>query len=140
MPTAIAALVLAAAQAASATAPNSAPPPEELAPGIDLLPGAMLPGRGPDGNTVVFDAPEGLIVIDTGRHTWHSDGILAFAAKRGRPVAAIVNTHWHLDHSSGNGRIKAAWRNPGCGRGSRPRPARDRRPGSCRARLPARPP
>ena len=111
MQTAIAVLVLAAAQAASATAPNSAPPPEELAPGIHLLPGAMLPGRGPDGNTVVFDAPEGLIVIDTGRHTWHSDGILAFAAKRGRPVAAIVNTHWHLDHSSGNGRIKAAYPN-----------------------------
>lgn len=105
----IAMLVVAAVQAAAATAPISAPPPEELAPGIHLLPGAMLPGRGPDGNTVVFDAPEGLVVIDTGRHTWHSDGILAFAANRERPVAAIVNTHWHLDHSSGNGRIKAAW-------------------------------
>jgi glyoxylase-like metal-dependent hydrolase (beta-lactamase superfamily II) len=102
-------LFVAAAQAAAATAPITAPPPEEIAPGVQLLPGAMLPGRGPDGNTVVFDAPEGLIVIDTGRHAWHSDGILAFAAARHRPVAAIVNTHWHLDHSSGNGRIKAAW-------------------------------
>jgi glyoxylase-like metal-dependent hydrolase (beta-lactamase superfamily II) len=26
-----------------------------------------------------------------------------------RPVVAIVNTHWHLDHSSGNGRLKAAF-------------------------------
>jgi glyoxylase-like metal-dependent hydrolase (beta-lactamase superfamily II) len=109
MQTAIAVLVVVAAQAATATAPNSVPPPAELAPGVHLLPGAMHPGRGPDGNTVIFDAPEGLIVIDTGRHAWHSDGILAFAAKRERPVAAIVNTHWHLDHSSGNGRIKAAW-------------------------------
>lgn len=109
MQTTMAVLVLAAAQAAGATAPISAPPPEEIAPGIHLLPGAMLPGRGPDGNTVVFDAPEGLVVIDTGRHAWHSDGILAFAAKRERPIAAIVNTHWHLDHSSGNGRIKAAY-------------------------------
>jgi glyoxylase-like metal-dependent hydrolase (beta-lactamase superfamily II) len=73
------------------------------------LPGAVPPDRGPDGNTVIFDAPEGLVVIDTGRHAWHSDGILAFAANRDRPIAAIVNTHWHLDHSSGNGRIKAAW-------------------------------
>jgi glyoxylase-like metal-dependent hydrolase (beta-lactamase superfamily II) len=102
-------LFVAAAQAAAATAPITAPPPEEIAPGVHLLPGAMLPGRGPDGNTVVFDAPEGLVVIDTGRHAWHSDGILAFAVARHRPVAAIVNTHWHLDHSSGNGRIKAAW-------------------------------
>jgi glyoxylase-like metal-dependent hydrolase (beta-lactamase superfamily II) len=109
MQTVIAVLVVVAGQAASATVPVSAPPPEELAPGIHLLPGAMLPGRGPDGNTVVFDAPEGLIVIDTGRHAWHSDGILAFAANRKRPVTAIVNTHWHLDHSSGNGRIRAAW-------------------------------
>ena len=109
MQTAIAVLVVIAAQAATTTAPISAPPPEELAPGVHLLPGAILPGRGPDGNTVVFDAPEGLVVIDTGRHAWHSDGILAFAANRKRPVVAIVNTHWHLDHSSGNGRIKAAW-------------------------------
>lgn len=109
MQTAIAVLVVAAAQAATAAAPICAPPPEELAPDVHLLPGAMLPGRGPDGNTVVFDSPEGLVVIDTGRHAWHTDGILAFAADRGRPVAAIVNTHWHLDHSSGNGRLKTAY-------------------------------
>jgi glyoxylase-like metal-dependent hydrolase (beta-lactamase superfamily II) len=105
--------ILALAQAAAVAADAvTAPLPEKIAPGIYLLPGAMLPGRGPDGNTVVFDAPEGLIVIDTGRHAWHSDGILAFAASHKRPIAAIVNTHWHLDHSSGNGRIKAAWPKP----------------------------
>ncbi len=94
----------------AATAPAiSAPPPREIAPGVTLLPGAMLPERGPDGNTVIFDAPEGLVVVDTGRHAWHSDAILAYAKSRGRPVAAIVNTHWHLDHTSGNGRIRAAF-------------------------------
>lgn len=98
-------IVLAAALAAEAPA---APPPRALAPGVHLLPGGFLPGRGPDGNTVVFEAPDGLIVVDTGRHAWHSDAILAFAQARGRPIAAIVNTHWHLDHSSGNGRLKAA--------------------------------
>lgn len=86
-----------------------APPPREIVPGVELLPGAMLPERGPDGNTIVFDAPEGLVVVDTGRHVWHSDAILAFAKSRGRPIAAIVNTHWHLDHSSGNGRLRAAY-------------------------------
>lgn len=87
----------------------AAPPPRELAAGTFLLPGAMLPERGPDGNTVVIVAPAGLVVVDTGRHPWHSDGILAFARARRAPIAAIVNTHWHLDHSSGNGRVKAAY-------------------------------
>jgi glyoxylase-like metal-dependent hydrolase (beta-lactamase superfamily II) len=99
-------LAWALAEVAAAASP-SAPPPRDIAPGVTLLPGAMLPGRGPDGNTVVFDAPEGLVVVDTGRHAWHSDAILALAKSRNRPVAAIVNTHWHLDHSSGNGRIQA---------------------------------
>jgi len=100
------ALSLALAQPAP---PSPAPPSaREIATDTWLLPGAMLPDRGPDGNTVVIVAPSGLIVIDTGRHPWHSDGILAFARSRRLPVAAIVNTHWHLDHSSGNARIKAA--------------------------------
>ena len=101
-------LILAVAEAA-ASPPPAAPPPQEIAPGIELLRGAILPERGPDGNTLVLDAPQGLVVVDTGRHTWHSDAILAYAKSRNRPVAAIVNTHWHLDHTSGNGRVKAAF-------------------------------
>ncbi|MGE0044135.1 MAG: MBL fold metallo-hydrolase [Hyphomonadaceae bacterium] len=103
-----AALLLGAAQAPP---PPAAAPPIQIAEGVTLLPGAFAPGRGPDGNTIVFDAPEGLIVVDTGRHTQHSDGILAFAQARARPIAAIFNTHWHLDHSSGNVRLKAAYPN-----------------------------
>lgn len=100
------ALILISAAAAT-------PPPvdtliEEIASGVHLLRGSIAPDRGPDGNTVIFDAPDGLVVIDTGRHAWHSDAILAFAAARNRPIAVIVNSHWHLDHSSGNGRLKAA--------------------------------
>jgi glyoxylase-like metal-dependent hydrolase (beta-lactamase superfamily II) len=91
--------------------PQPAPPApmaRALAPDTFLLPGTMLPERGPDGNTIIFVAPSGLIVVDTGRHAWHSDGILAFAAARQLPISVIVNTHWHLDHSSGNGRLRAA--------------------------------
>jgi glyoxylase-like metal-dependent hydrolase (beta-lactamase superfamily II) len=98
-------LILAIAQV---TAP-AAPPPREIARGVTLLPGGFEPGRGPDGNTIVFDAPDGLVIVDTGRHVWHSDGILAYAEARGRPIEAIINTHWHLDHSSGNGRLKARY-------------------------------
>ena len=85
-------------------------PPEpavEISPGIHLIRPVPMPGRGPDGNTVIFDAPEGLIVVDTGRHATQTDAILAFARDRKRPIAVIVNTHWHLDHASGNRRLKA---------------------------------
>jgi glyoxylase-like metal-dependent hydrolase (beta-lactamase superfamily II) len=95
---------------AAAAAPGAVGSPSaKIAPGIELLGGAFLPERGPDGNTVVIEAPQGLLVIDTGRHAWHSDAILALARARNRPIAAVVNTHWHLDHTSGNGRIKAAF-------------------------------
>jgi glyoxylase-like metal-dependent hydrolase (beta-lactamase superfamily II) len=93
-------------------APAPVPPPEApvaIAPGMHLIRPVGVPGRGPDGNTVVIDAPDGLIVIDTGRHAVVTDAILDFAKQAGRPIVAIVNTHWHLDHASGNARLKAAY-------------------------------
>ncbi len=77
--------------------------------GWHLIPGTLEPNRGPDGNSVFLDAPEGLILVDTGRHPAHRDRLLAFARQRGRPIAAIVNTHWHLDHSTGNAELRAAY-------------------------------
>jgi glyoxylase-like metal-dependent hydrolase (beta-lactamase superfamily II) len=77
--------------------------------GYHLVPGSLEPGRGPDGNSIFIDAPEGLILVDTGRHPAHRDALLAYARQRGRAVAAIVNTHWHLDHSTGNAEIRAAY-------------------------------
>ena len=56
-----------------AAQPPAAPPVRELAAGVHLQPGSFEAGRGPDGNTIIFDAPEGLVVVDTGRHVWHSD-------------------------------------------------------------------
>ena len=88
---------------ACAGAPAAAPQ------GWHLVPGTFEPNRGPDGNSVFLDAPEGLILVDTGRHPAHRDALLAYARQRGRPVAAIVNTHWHLDHSTGNAELRAAF-------------------------------
>jgi glyoxylase-like metal-dependent hydrolase (beta-lactamase superfamily II) len=76
--------------------------------GITVIPGAFEPGRQPDGNTVVFDAPEGLVVLDTGRHPEHTQKILDFAKSLDRPIVAVINSHWHLDHVSGNPRLRAA--------------------------------
>ncbi|MBX3716810.1 MAG: MBL fold metallo-hydrolase [Burkholderiales bacterium] len=106
---AIAALSSSMAVAAFASTPEPAPPePRRLAEGAWWLPGSHLPGRQPDGNTVVFEGPEGLVVLDTGRHPAHRQAILDLARRLGKPVAAIVNSHWHLDHVSGNPALKAA--------------------------------
>ena len=77
--------------------------------GWQLVPGGFAKGQSPDGNTVLIDAPAGLIAIDTGRHQGHQDAVLAAAKARGKPIAAIVNTHWHLDHTGGNAEIRAAF-------------------------------
>lgn len=94
-----------------APAPTStpAPPAPPYDPAPILIAGAFPPDRGPDGNTVILDAPRGLIVVDTGRHLEHQDKILSHANRAGKPIAAIVNSHWHLDHSGGNAELRAVY-------------------------------
>jgi glyoxylase-like metal-dependent hydrolase (beta-lactamase superfamily II) len=74
----------------------------ELAPGVELIPGTFVAGTQPDGNTVVFTTAEGLVVFDTGRHPKQTQQIVDFATAAKKPVVAIVNSHWHLDHVGGN--------------------------------------
>src|SRR5690349_20810831 len=74
-----------------------------------LISGAVPLDSGPDGNTIVLDAPEGLIVFDSGRHPEHAQAIIDYAKSRHRPIAAIVNSHWHLDHTTGNWDIRRAY-------------------------------
>lgn len=94
----LAALLIGASGAATATEP------------FHFIPGRVpLDWQGPDGNTVVLDAPKGLIVVDTGRSPMHAQAILDFAKARHRPIAAIVNTHWHLDHTTGNYDIRQVY-------------------------------
>lgn len=83
--------------------------PEAIAPRVHLIRGAFVQGQQPDGNTVVLEAPEGLVVIDTGRHAAHTQRILDLATASGQPVVAILNTHWHLDHVGGNILIRKTW-------------------------------
>jgi glyoxylase-like metal-dependent hydrolase (beta-lactamase superfamily II) len=68
-----------------------------------------LDWQGPDGNTVVLEAPRGLIVVDTGRSPMHAQAILDYAKAHRRPIAAIVNSHWHLDHTTGNYDIRQVY-------------------------------
>ena len=80
------------------------------APAYHLVPGSVpLDFRGPDGNSIFLDAPDGLILVDTGRHPAHAEKLLAYARERGKLIAAIINTHWHLDHTTGNLDIRQAY-------------------------------
>jgi glyoxylase-like metal-dependent hydrolase (beta-lactamase superfamily II) len=81
----------------------------ELAPGVDLIPGKFVAGTQPDGNTVVFTTTDGLVVFDTGRHPEHTRQIVDFANAAKKPVVAIVNSHWHLDHVGGNVMLRAKY-------------------------------
>lgn len=74
----------------------------ELVPHVRIVRGEFVPGQQPDGNSVILDAPEGLIVIDTGRHPAHTRKVFEEAKATGRPIVAVINTHWHLDHIGGN--------------------------------------
>lgn len=69
---------------------------------IEVIKGGFPPGRQPDGNTVLLGSQDGLIVFDTGRHRFHTQKIIDRADALQQPIAAIINSHWHLDHVSGN--------------------------------------
>lgn len=107
----IGALAFAAMMMGQSAAPAAAPSPEppqaeELSDGVWILKGDLGRGRQPDGNTVAFQTTEGLVIVDTGRHDWHRVGIERLVADQGGRLAAIVNTHWHLDHIMGNAGLK----------------------------------
>ncbi|WP_343730636.1 MBL fold metallo-hydrolase [Duganella sp.] len=74
-----------------------------------FIEGQLPANRQPDGNSIIIEGAQELLVIDTGRHPEHTDKIIAMATARNKPITAIVNTHWHLDHATGNARIRAAY-------------------------------
>lgn len=83
--------------------------PVRIADGVRWIEGRYVPGAQPDGNCVLFSAPDGEVVFDTGRHAEQVELIVAALEADGQPLAAIVNSHWHLDHISGNPRLLARW-------------------------------
>jgi glyoxylase-like metal-dependent hydrolase (beta-lactamase superfamily II) len=81
----------------------------QIAPGTYLIEGEATPNHQPDGNSIVIAAPRGLIVFDTGRHREHAQQVLDLARAQDQPIAAIINSHWHLDHVGGNPLLRAAF-------------------------------
>lgn len=60
-------------------------------------------GAGGDSNAGAIETPDGLIVIDTQQYPRLARQLrAAVLAKSGQPLRIVVNTHCHLDHTSGN--------------------------------------
>jgi glyoxylase-like metal-dependent hydrolase (beta-lactamase superfamily II) len=100
-----AALLLASGIASAQTSP----PTPALPPGFTLVPGSFLPGGQPDGNSLLIEGPEGLLLLDTGRHVAQAQALIAAVRARGKPLRWIVNSHWHLDHIGGNALLREAF-------------------------------
>ena len=72
------------------------------------LPGGLTVISGPDGNVVVGETADGLVVIDGGRPE-NAEALLAFirAQAGDAPVTTLFNTDWHLDRTGLNDALGA---------------------------------
>ena len=80
-----------------------------IAPHTFEIVGEMISGHQPDGNTYILQSTKGLTVIDTGRHGSHRKKIELFAEQKHAAIVAVINSHWHLDHVSGNIGLRKAY-------------------------------
>lgn len=58
--------------------------------------------RGGGGNTAVFIAADGVVVVDTKNPGWGRPILDRIKELTSKPVTTIINTHTHFDHVSGN--------------------------------------
>jgi cyclase len=67
---------------------------------------SLISGAG--GNVVIFKGNQGITLIDSGEAP-HTDELLRLVdeSRGGLPLATLINTHWHADHSGGNEAIHA---------------------------------
>lgn len=104
-------LLLCALLGACVTQPADAPPSRladivTLVEGVHFLPGRFERQRQPDGNSLLLEGRDGIVVVDSGRHVEHSAALIEWARRQGRPIVAVINSHWHLDHLGGNARLR----------------------------------
>jgi glyoxylase-like metal-dependent hydrolase (beta-lactamase superfamily II) len=63
-----------------------------------------------EGNVVVIEQSDGLVVVDAGGSPPSGGAIVAEIRKlSAKPVKALIYTHWHGDHNLGAGAFRAAW-------------------------------
>ena len=67
----------------------------ELSAGFHLI-------HGPGGNIAVFNGPDGLTVVDSGVPMRAKEALDTVKRVGAKPLARLINTHWHFDHAGGN--------------------------------------
>jgi glyoxylase-like metal-dependent hydrolase (beta-lactamase superfamily II) len=67
---------------------------------------SVLEGSG--GNVAVLTGPDGKLLIDAGIGVSKTQMTKALAELGSDPIAHLVNTHWHFDHTDGNAWLNAA--------------------------------
>lgn len=62
------------------------------------------------GNISIIEQSDGFVVVDTGLTASNGQAIVRYIRTRsGKPVKAVVITHWHNDHPQGASAIRDAW-------------------------------
>jgi glyoxylase-like metal-dependent hydrolase (beta-lactamase superfamily II) len=63
---------------------------------------------GPGGNIAVLTGPDGKLLIDAEIVTARPHVVDALASINADPIKQLINTHWHFDHTGGNGWVHEA--------------------------------
>jgi glyoxylase-like metal-dependent hydrolase (beta-lactamase superfamily II) len=70
---------------------------------VERLSDRMSVVHGPNANVLAADSGDGVILVDGGHAAW-ADALLATVAQAfpGKPVRALINTHWHEEQTGAN--------------------------------------
>jgi glyoxylase-like metal-dependent hydrolase (beta-lactamase superfamily II) len=75
---------------------------------ITRLRGNIRVLQGSGGNIGVLAGRDGLLLVDAGIAVSRDKILAALASIQPGPVRYVINTHWHWDHTDGNGWLRAA--------------------------------
>jgi glyoxylase-like metal-dependent hydrolase (beta-lactamase superfamily II) len=93
-------LVVACSLSMAVTAFQQAQAPKTVE--VEKLKDNLFMLRGGGGNTAVFVAANGVVVVDTKNPGWGQPILDKIKELTNKPVTTIINTHTHFDHVSGN--------------------------------------
>lgn len=94
-------VTLSLALTASLSTPAAAQQVERLTPDVAVL-------IGNSGNVLILSGPGGALLVDDQREGDAEETMAAVRQANAGPVRYVIDTHWHLDHSGGNGPMAAA--------------------------------
>lgn len=86
----------------------TATPAAALAADVEHLSGDVSVLIGSSCNVLILPSDAGTLIVDDQRRSNFGETMEGIRGVTGAPVRYVVDTHWHLDHSGGNGSFAAA--------------------------------